>query len=714
MKHFDQSRIKRKNSLFITLPLYIITIMVISGFFSSIIFNKRMEEKTAEQISEVTSMTLTSLDWSAASLINSQDIKGLQRLIENAASNRFISYMNVCGANGRIIASSSPAEIGKPWKSELVKAVFEKHALIRRKMHSDNTFEAAVPVSGQIFDNLSQSSIQAVIYLKVDKYYADQIYREYSDFFVTQYAFVSVLVTICFLFLISRMVLSPLKKQQNAINSITTGNYDVHLEVLRKDELGRFADTINAMSSEILSNRLELEKTNKNLSEYLKAIDESVIVIRSSLEGKITYANKKFYEITGYTKNEIIGAPVGMIRNYDTDEDTLINYWETILNRFIWREVIEKRAKDGKKFYVNATINPITDTDGEVIEFIDIWYDITQIYELKEELKMHKENLEDIVCLRTKELFDSHQKLKNAYAESEQLNNTLRLTQARMVQQEKLASIGQLAAGVAHELNNPVGFISSNFDVMKRYYDQTFSYVKELENSIAEMEKRCGRKCGNDIQSLFDEMEKSRSNSRVNFIMSDTQDIFKECEHGFARVSGIINSLRDFSRIDIEEKLAPYNLNEGIRSTVTVAKNEIKYVADVNLDLRDLPDILCNGGEINQVLLNLIVNAAHAIEDSGEKKGTIDIATRLDLGFVVCTIRDSGKGIPAEYLGKVFDPFFTTKAPGKGTGLGLSISYDIIVNKHKGMLYAENDGGAKFTIMLPLKSGSVEEKDVQF
>lgn len=697
---------RRRNSLFVKLPFFIVLMILTVGTSSVYFFKDSVMKKAESRTAETAVLSLTSLDWSVASLLRNEDYKSLQRLMENAGSNRFMDVLMVCSNTNTVIASNNPAEVGTQCSHETVDKVLAEGSLIEKRFTDAGTFEAAIPVTGPSYDVNSRSSVQAVLYIQTDKSFISRTYKEYMEFFITQYVIVSLLVALCLLFLISSMILKPLKRYKTAIDLISRGNYGTHIEILRRDELGSFAEGLNTMSYEIAKKNEELKRTNKNLEEYLKAIDESVIVIRSSIAGKVTYANKKFYDMSGYSQEEIVGCPINNLRSYKMNTDDIIDYWETLLNHFIWNDVIENIAKDGKKYYVNATVNPICDTNGEVVEFIDIWYDITRIYELKEELELHKEHLETLVQERTKELSESHVELQKLYEESKKLNKMLSVTQTRMLQQEKLASIGQLAAGVAHELNNPIGFISSNFDVLKSYYEATILYMNEIAHSVQNFEEQDLSAQISD--TLSEKISRIREEYQIDYIISDIKEIFSESDHGFSRITAIINSLRDFSRIDTDSSNAGYDLNEGILSTLKVARNEVKYVAEVETILDpELPNIACNGGEVNQVLLNIIVNAAQSLASDGRSTadGRIEIRTARENNYAVCIIKDNGKGIPENLLNRVFDPFFTTKAPGKGTGLGLSISYDIIVNKHKGMLTAENDNGAKFTIMLPLTGG---------
>jgi signal transduction histidine kinase len=198
-----------------------------------------------------------------------------------------------------------------------------------------------------------------------------------------------------------------------------------------------------------------------------------------------------------------------------------------------------------------------------------------------------------------------------------------------------------------------------------------------------------------------------RDRQKLEFIYRDIEELVNESMDGIRRITEIVKSLRNFSRIDTGSEIELYDLNEALESTLIVAKNEIKYVADVVKDLQPLPPVECVGGEINQVLLNIIINAAQAIKSQNRSdRGLIKLRTSSDGRTVSCEVSDDGPGIRRDLVHRIFDPFFTTKEAGKGIGLGLSISYDIVVNKHKGELFAESEPGelTKFTVRLPVKS----------
>jgi two-component system NtrC family sensor kinase len=250
-------------------------------------------------------------------------------------------------------------------------------------------------------------------------------------------------------------------------------------------------------------------------------------------------------------------------------------------------------------------------------------------------------------------------------------------------------------------MNTPVGFVASNFETLKRHVEKLQGLL-QMYARLAEELRTCGPAPLGDRLAQIDDYYRAK---KIAFVQEDLTDLFTESQEGLTRVMTVIQNLKDFSRIDQAEAFAEYDLNQGIQATLNVARNEVKYDADVKTELSPLPEMYCNSGQINQVILNILLNAAQAIKSQErDDRGTIFIRTYATASHTVCDISDDGPGIAPEILHKIFDPFFTTKPVGKGTGLGLSVSYDIVVNKHKGQLLVDSTvgKGTTFSIRLPL------------
>jgi two-component system NtrC family sensor kinase len=279
-------------------------------------------------------------------------------------------------------------------------------------------------------------------------------------------------------------------------------------------------------------------------------------------------------------------------------------------------------------------------------------------------------------------------KLEISYVEIKKSHEKLKEAQSQLVQSEKMASLGQLAAGVAHEINNPIGFVMSNVGTLKEYSSIISRYIS-LANDL--LNKNNGPEC--DALKQFDEDED------MTFIMNDINEIMIDCSDGLKRVKDIVANLKSFARSD-EEEMSEFDINECILNTIKVIWNEMKYKVTLHKTLGDnLPMAQGHEGQIGQVIMNILVNATHAIDDKGE----IYILTNLSGNKIEVVIKDTGKGMSEAVKAKIFDPFFTTKGVSEGTGLGLSISYGI-VESHGGSIDVSSiEGeGAEFKIQLPI------------
>lgn len=279
----------------------------------------------------------------------------------------------------------------------------------------------------------------------------------------------------------------------------------------------------------------------------------------------------------------------------------------------------------------------------------------------------HTARLEKAVAEKTKELQELH---------------------AKFIHSEKMAAIGLLSAGIAHEINNPISFIASNLGSMGKYVGRMTDFVAWQEGLI---ESGCS-------PDILEEHERYKRASKIDYVTKEMRLMVEELMEGVERIKKIVGSLKTFSRKD-DNVLVEANLNDLVESTLTIVWNEIKYVATVTRELGDIPPINCFPSQLNQVIVNLLINAAQALEQQGE----ITIRTWHDGESVFLSVADTGQGIPAENLERIFEPMFTTKEPGKGTGLGLSIVHDIVRTHNGEITVASEPGrGTTFTVRLPV------------
>jgi two-component system NtrC family sensor kinase len=294
----------------------------------------------------------------------------------------------------------------------------------------------------------------------------------------------------------------------------------------------------------------------------------------------------------------------------------------------------------------------------------------------------------------------AEQTLRQRNEELRQSNAQLQETRTQLLQSEKMASIGQLAAGVAHEINNPIGYVSSNFGSLDTYLRQMLDVIAayaSAEGSIADA-------------AAAARVTAAKQKVDLAFLSEDVFALLAESRDGISRVSKIVQDLKDFSRVGAEDEWSWANLHEGLESTINIVNNEIKYKAHLVKELGVIPEIECLPSQLNQVFMNMLVNAAHAIETHG----TISIRSGTQNDEVWVEIADTGKGIAPEHLNRIFDPFFTTKPVGKGTGLGLALSYGM-VQKHHGRIEVHSDvgRGTKFRVILPVHQPEAHALDTR-
>lgn len=292
------------------------------------------------------------------------------------------------------------------------------------------------------------------------------------------------------------------------------------------------------------------------------------------------------------------------------------------------------------------------------------------LYDSTEFARTHEPLSAALQALNTKQLELDHsvRKLEKAHVQ--------------LLQSERLAAIGQLAAGVAHEINNPIGYVFSNLKTLAGYVDDLLRIVDAV-----------------DTVAGLNELRKLKQSLEYDYIRNDVEALIVESEDGIGRVKKIITALKDFSHIE-EEAFLLADLQRGLDSTLNMVNNELKYKAEVVREFVELPEVQCIPSQINQVVMNLLINAAHAIEQFG----VITLRCGHEGDWVWVEVQDTGKGIEPEVLNRIYDPFFTTKPVGEGTGLGLTLSYNI-VQKHHGRLevHSEPGQGSRFRLWLPLR-----------
>jgi PAS domain S-box-containing protein len=401
-----------------------------------------------------------------------------------------------------------------------------------------------------------------------------------------------------------------------------------------------------------------------NFTTYQKAIENSNIVSKTDINGIITFVNDEFCRISGYTKEELIGANHNIVRHPDVSKETFKRLWETILDKKVYKSTVKNLAKNGSTFYVNTTVVPMLDSRGEIEEFIAIRYDVTDTVNLTEALKKKEEELEQLnatleerVQSQTMLLRDLNRNLERRVQEELAKN---REKERLLFQQARLASMGEMIGNIAHQWRQPLSELGIYMYKLKKLFA---SRKKESFEETYEDAKRVIKKMSQTIDDFrnFFNTNKPKEAFVVNDIIEDALMMLK----------GTLKNQQISVRITAEEKITVF----GYKS------------------------------ELTQVLINLITNSKDAFLEHGIKKCFIDIhVARFDGETLLITLRDNAGGIDVNIMDKIFEPYFTTKQPSLGTGLGLYMSKMIIENSMQGRIEACNAGdGTCFDIKVPIK-----------
>lgn len=496
-------------------------------------------------------------------------------------------------------------------------------------------------------------------------------------------------------FVVYRDITIPLSKLVEAAANVGEGQLDVRIESTSKDEIGILAAVFNDMTGKLRKFYEGLEEKIKQRTAQLQASQEhSRLIVDTATDafisinsqGVIVDWNRQSEIMFGRPKAEAIGKPLAetvVPASYrEAYKNGLRSFLETGHSPVLGKTFkLSALHHNGKELPVEITVWSIRkDGDYQLNAFLR---DITERQKMEDDLRKSNQGL-----------LEHEQALQKTITQLQKANNDLEQTQLQLLQSEKMASIGQLAAGIAHEINNPVGFISSNIEILQAYmqhYTKILRIVDNLKRQMAE----------GDVEKAkltAAELEKFEKEINFEYIMNDVKPLLEHTGHGIERIRKIVMDMKIFSRDEGAETMELVKVEEIIDSILSIVQNEIKYKAELTRDYKNTVLVKCVPRRLGQVFINFLINAAQAIDE----RGKINIRTYHQDEYVCVDITDTGKGIPPENLKKIFDPFFTTKPVGKGTGLGLSISYEI-VKKHGGQIKVRSKvgEGTTFTIMLP-------------
>lgn len=418
-----------------------------------------------------------------------------------------------------------------------------------------------------------------------------------------------------------------------------------------------------------ISDRKQIEaKLNQSLKELADvkfALDCSSNVAITDHRGRITYVNDKFREISKFTQAELIGQTHRLVNSGHHPREFFEEMWHTISNGHVWLGEMKNRAKNGDFYWVYTTIVPFLHENGAPYQYVAIHNDITE-----------RKRAELCLVQQAKDL-------EKAFAELQQ-------AQTRLIQTEKMSSLGQLVAGVAHEINNPVSFIYGNVKPATRYANSLVDLLKQYQHHYPDPPE--------DIVEELEDLD-------FEFMTDDLLNLLASMKLGAERIRQIVSSLRTFSRKDEAEKKR-VNIHDGIDSTLMILGHQLKAQQNrdaitVQKNYGDLPAVTCYAGQLNQVFMNILGNAIDALDETDNP--TLTISTAVIDSQLTIRISDNGPGMAETVRSQIFNPFFTTKPIGKGTGMGLSISYQIVTERHGGSLICESAAGqgTTFTIQIP-------------
>ncbi len=451
------------------------------------------------------------------------------------------------------------------------------------------------------------------------------------------------------------------------------------------ETLGREADWYKLRETVVIDQSIDIENFNEH----------RVILSRQEIDNRISFGGRH-YRAKNFPLGDAAGKTIGsfiLLQDVTADIDAFGSFtfkivtFSLLLCSALFVFAFQVLGRVDRQMVSNRQ-QLLDQVDRSTLANYRLEIEVSERKRAEEKLKKLNEHLEERVAERTRKLEElnreleaSHHKLGLAYSE-------LKAKQATILHQDKMACVGLLAAGVAHDINNPIGFVSSNLSELAEYVPRLCSFIKEQQQAL--------EAAGADSEAL----SRRREELQLDYMLEDIDALIEESLEGTERVSNIVQNLRSFSRSDDAEARFT-DLHECLDSTINITSHELRYKATLVRDYGDIPPVLCRPQQLNQVFMNLLINAAQAIEE----QGTVTVKTWAQDDFVHVSVADTGCGIDEEHRKRIFEPFFTTKEVGKGTGLGLSIAYDI-VKKHQGDIWVESTPGegTTFTLRLPVSS----------
>ncbi len=532
--------------------------------------------------------------------------------------------------------------------------------------------------------------------------YSDEIYKPLDRMLniIVLTAVFSILLLLYMSAKYTNYILEPIRLLNNKFKQVAQKDLSVRMDYFKKDELGELSKHFNLFMDQLNDYYSNL---TKQINERIQ-VEETLKEYQEDLEQKVVRRTKELVNLNDKLKIEIEFRKE-ITENLKESEEQYKALFENTDNVIFL--IYKNRIEIANGSFVNkfVTDNMIDLKSVNFLEFFEpkvresfshAFADMQNNQSKSTTFEFKSKDNTGIEKYFEANIITVHYKASLAFQVSIADITSKIFMEGRLRQTQKMESIGQLAAGIAHEINTSMQFIGDNNSFLISVLDDIFEYIETMKRIIQQI---CPEKML-DIEKYEEEFD-------IPFLKQETPEALFRTQNGIKRISKIVGAMKNFAHPSgNEKKLA--DINQGIDVTITISKNEWKYCAEIKTYYdTDLPFVMCSMDEINQVLLNMIVNAAHAIEEKQKQsgntdKGTISISTSKENNFIKISISDTGNGISEENIYKIFDPFFTTKEVGKGTGQGLSIAYDIIVNKHFGNIDIKSEVGIGSTFIISL------------
>jgi len=630
------------------IEILLLSALVLSGLYYLQDSNERQLTDRADSSAKLFA-TMT------ADAVVALDLATLDALVEQALLNKGLKYVRVLHENGRVLAEGGD--------EGALKTTFEPDVSIRN-IYVDGRFDVTHPIkiAGRTFGRIEMGIDAGSISTALAQ----------ARNWMLSVAGVEIVLVALFSYMLGSILTSQLKHLQRGAREVAAGNFGYQIDARGRDELSDTASSFNAMSDalEIYSSELETArrkaeagraKAESTLEDAIESLSQGIVIF--DRHEKVLHMNSAYPSLYGEEREAVKHA-----KNLEE------------INR-----IVEKTAKD---------------IEDQAAESLEAKFQRTRLLDNGRFILSTKRptSTNGVVLVETDvtSIFEAQEKARQLELE--------------LMHAQKLESLGTLAGGIAHEINTPIQYIGDNLRFIETSLADYAAVLKSHETLVAKLAEG-GVALTEDVRTAIEDYRMTVEERELDFLIEEAPVAAKQSSEGVEHVGNIVRAMKEFSHPSSKE-MAPVDLNRVVERASVVCSNEWRHSAELNLNLaNDLPMVEGLEGELNQVVLNLLVNAAQAIAEKGSDLGRIDLSTESDDKSVILTISDTGIGIPPDIQKRIFDPFFTTKDVGVGTGQGLAITRDVIVNKHDGDITFETSEstGTCFKITLPLAhSGDFE------